>query len=218
MENQYQTIIFDLDGTLADTLQDVRSCINIALEEMNKPILTENLAKSAIGPGSDQFLETILPDGTDEDKEMFLGKFRSHYWNHCLDHTQLFPGMEKVINSLEKEKIAVATNKPRKATEKILEGLGVLDRFDCIMGPEDVNHVKPHPEMIVRVLERLNCTPSQTLFVGDTDKDMLAGRGAGVVLCGAMYGYGDSIALERQSPRHIIHEAIQLLDIVHNYK
>jgi len=202
---------------MADTLQDVRSCINLALEEMNRPVLSEIQAKSAIGPGSDQFLDTILPDGTDEDKNLFLSRFRSHYWNHCLDHTRLFPGMETVLNSLKKENVAVATNKPGKATEKILDGLGVLQRFNRILGPEDVNHVKPHPEMIVRVLEQLNSKPSQTLFVGDTDKDMLAGRGAGVVRCAAMYGYGDRSALEKQGPEHMIHKPIELMEIIHNH-
>ena len=216
MNKSFKTIIFDLDGTLANTLPDVRNNINRALEEMGQSVLSEEQTRSAIGPGSEQFLDAVLPESDNLKKQEFLSRFRNHYWNHCLDLTRLFPGMDAVIQSLSDYHLAVATNKPRKTSEKILDGLGVRNAFDTIVGPEDVRHVKPHPEMIINIITRLDGTPSQTLFIGDTDKDMLAGRGAGVALCGAEYGYGDKDALKKQNPDYMIREPKDLLEIIQN--
>ena len=75
--------------------------------------------------------------------------------------------------------------------------MGIRDRFDIVLGPDDVVHAKPHPEMVLKILESSGAEPHSTLFVGDTDKDMLAGRGAGVRICGVRWGYGDREEMAR---------------------
>jgi len=216
MNHRFETIIFDLDGTLADTAPDVMVAINHALNKMKARPVSLDQVKRAIGPGKEEFIQTVLPDARKSEKEKFLASFRAFYWDHCLSQTALYPQMEEVLNKLQGRALAVASNKPRFFTEKILKGLGVLDLFHGVVGPEDVTHAKPHPEMIVALLKRLEKKPSRTLLVGDTDKDMLAGRGAGVRLCAVRYGYGRSEDLIPQRPDFLIDYPGELLDIIDN--
>lgn len=217
MPSRYRSVIFDLDGTLVDTLRDVSISINHALTIMGHAPISEEEARRVVGPGKEAFIAAVFRDVPDPDEKTFLNTFRDHYWDHCLDHTTLFPGLQEVIDSGKSGSLAVATNKPRRFTERILEGLGIRDRFDAVVGPDDVVHAKPHPEMIFKILESLGARPSETLFVGDTDKDMLAGRGAGVSLCGVRWGYGDRVAMENTRPDFLIDSAGELLELMSNH-
>ena len=218
MKREFHTIVFDLDGTLADTLPDVASGVNKALEQMGHSPLSIQQVKKAVGPGKDEFIRAIFPGVENPEGKTFLSLFRGIYWEHCLDETQLFPGMEEVLNRLENRKLGVASNKPRAYTEKILEGLGVRFCFDEVLGPEDVVHAKPHPEMIIKLVERVEGKPSQTLLVGDTDMDIRAGRGAGIGVCGVRYGYGRVVDMERLSPDFFIDSPEELLSILDNHQ
>ena len=218
MKKQFDTIIFDLDGTLVDTAPDVREGINGALERMGLPPLSMDQVKRAIGPGRDEFFRVIFQDVENPDVDTFIARFREIYWDHCLDRTRLFPGMHDVLNRLDGQTLVVASNKPKVFTEKILKGLGIRDRFEFVMGPEDVAHPKPHPEMVVKVLTLAGGKPSKSIIVGDTANDLKAGRGAGVGLCGARYGYGNTEDLERMHPDFLIDFPLELMDIVGDHQ
>jgi phosphoglycolate phosphatase len=210
--------VFDLDGTLVDTLPDVAFGVNKALEQMGHSPLSLEQVKKAVGPGKDEFIRAIFPGVQNPEGKMFLSLFREIYWEHCLDETRLFSGMGNVLIRLENRKLGVASNKPRTYTEKILEGLGIRSRFDDVLGPEDVVHAKPHPEMIIKLMERVDGIPSQTLLVGDTDMDILAGRGAGIGVCGVRYGYGRVADMERLYPDFFIDSPEELLSILENHR
>ncbi len=215
----YNHIIFDLDGTLVDTIQDVTNSINHALESMGFPVKTKADVKQAIGPGREYFLQYIFPEGehTQINGEQFLELFRNHYWDHCIDETRLFQGMEKVLEILKDKRLHVASNKPKKYIIHILNGLEIKDKFDIILGPEDVTAVKPHPEMIVQLLQKAGAQASEALFVGDTDNDMQAGRGAGVHLCAVKFGYGNQKVLKTYNPEYFIKRPEEIIDIVMNH-
>ena len=215
--DRYDTIIFDLDGTLLDTAQDVLKAINHALLLLDRNPTDLDQVKRAIGPNKDTFLNAVLPGASPEAMDIFISHFRMFYWDHCLDDTQLFPGMEHVLNGLAGKTLAVATNKPRKYSVKILEGRQILDRFRCVVGPEDVSHPKPHPEMIVNIMKSVEATPSRTLIVGDTEQDMRAGRSAGVGLCCVRYGYGDLDRIRQINPEYFIERPEEILEIVANH-
>jgi phosphoglycolate phosphatase len=211
---RYDTIIFDLDGTLADTLPDVAHSINGARERMGFGPIPESQVRLAVGPGREEFIQIIFPEVDCPDDKAFLSNFRDIYWHRCLQTTKLFPGMEDVLIKLDGLNLAVATNKPMRFSEKILRGLGIWDRLKLALGPEDVKHAKPHPEMIVKAMEMLKTKPGKTLFVGDTDKDVLAGRGAGVDVCGVTYGYGDQAVLKQNHPDYLVATPDALLAII----
>jgi phosphoglycolate phosphatase len=217
MGRDFHMVIFDLDGTLADTIADVAYGVNEALGRMDFPPIPLEQVKKAVGPGRDEFIRMIFPNVKNPDTKAFLSIFREIYWDHCLDQTSLFEGMDSVLARLRGRRLGVASNKPKAFSEKILKGLGVRGHFNEVMGPEDVVHAKPHPEMIIKLLERVNGKPAKTLLVGDTDKDMLAGRGAGVGICGVSYGYGRVEDIERQNPDFMIECPADLLEIIVNH-
>jgi HAD superfamily hydrolase (TIGR01549 family) len=183
---------------------------------MGFPPISLEQVKKAVGPGKDEFIRMIFPDVKNPDTKKFLSIFREIYWDHCLDQTSFFDGMDGVLARLQDRKLGVASNKPKAFSERILEGLGVRYLFEEVMGPEDVVHAKPHPEMIVKLLELVGGQPANTLLIGDTDMDMLAGRGAGVGVCGVRYGYGRVEDIERQNPDFMIESPAELLEIIEN--
>ena len=216
MSSRFETIIFDLDGTLVDTVTDVTKGVNRALEKMGFTPISVEQVKKAIGPGREEFIKAIFPGEENPDVKKFLTIFREYYWDQCLERTVLFDGMGKVLSQLDDRTLAVASNKPKAFTEKILQGLGVRERFKAVVGPEDVTHAKPHPEMIIKTLNVVGGKASRTLLVGDTDKDILAGRGAGVCVCGVLYGYGIVEDIENLNPDFLIAVPLELLDILKN--
>jgi phosphoglycolate phosphatase len=217
MSRLFDTLIFDLDGTLIDSAPDVHFSVNCALKEMGAPTISRKEIRRAIGPGQDGFLKVVFPDGKKADVNRFISIFRTTYWEHCLDRTELFPGIRTVLSALKDKQFAIASNKPKAFVEKIAAGLNILNRFRCVVGPEDVKHVKPDPEMIVKVLKLCGCGPDRALLIGDTDKDMMAGRAAGVSVCGVRYGYGGIQELKMQEPDFLIDRAEELMDIVGNH-
>jgi 2-phosphoglycolate phosphatase len=218
MKRLFDTLIFDLDGTLIDSAPDVHFSVNCALKEMAAPLISRDEIKRAIGPGQDGFLKVIFPEVQKPDIHQFISIFRKYYWDHCLDQTALFPGIQTLLSTLSDTQFAIASNKPKAFIERITTGLNVLDRFGCVVGPEDVEHVKPDPEMVVKVLELCKCKPDRALLIGDTDRDIMAGRAAGVRVCGVKYGYGDIHEIELQKPDFLIDHAEELLDIVGNHR
>ena len=209
-----QAVIFDLDGTLANTLPDVHASINFALETLNRPILNDAQIREAIGPGKDHFIQAAMPGATEAQGVEFLEIFRGRYETHCLNKTRLFHGMETVLKAISGLKLGVASNKPTHFSTQILEGLGVKGRFDFIAGPDNVTHAKPDPEMINLVLDRLDVPSENALFVGDTDHDVMAGKGAGVNVCAVRYGYGLVEKMEVHHPEFWIDEPLELLEIL----
>ena len=108
----------------------------------------------------------------------------------------------------------VATNKPTAYTNHILKGLGLFQRFLSVIGPEDVAHLKPHPDMIQLGIKRAKGKVDSTLVVGDTDNDINAAKRAGAKVCAVAWGYGPTDILERQKPDFMIGQPHELLDVV----
>ena len=217
MSENYDTIVFDLDGTLADTIPDVAFCINHALNRMGFLPISLERVKQAIGPGRDEFIRAIFPNEGEPDSKTFLALFREIYWERCVEETRLFEGVKEVLEAFEDLRFGVASNKPKIFSERILQGLGIRDRFAEVIGPEDVIHAKPHPEMILKILDRMKGSPLKTLFIGDTDKDILAGQNAGVRVCGVRYGYGKVEDIEQLTPDFLIDRPMELIEIIHNH-
>lgn len=216
MKNNFKTLIFDFDGTLVDTAKDVMASINVALEKLGIDSVSQKHIKKCIGPGKDKFIKAVLGKEFQKYEEKFIFLFREYYWEHCLDNTRLFTGIENILQKYQDKKISVASNKPRFFIERILGGLFALDFFDVIVGAEDVKQAKPHPEMVEKILERTGAVKNQILLIGDTENDIIAGHKAGVSTCGVNYGYGDRRLIEKQKPRFIIDHPLDLFNIIGN--
>jgi len=209
----FKKIIFDLDGTLVNTYPDVSACINRALVKMGRRPLTEAEARLAIGPGKEAFLKAVLGDQAASEEQHFLKIFREFYHIHCLDTTTVFPGIEALLQKLQGVTLLVATNKPGPAARRILKGLNIIDYFERVIGPEDVVHAKPHPEMIEFAVQHSPTPKEATLFIGDTDLDIKAGNAAGVMTCAALYGYGNQAAVLNENPDYFVHSPLEINEL-----
>jgi HAD superfamily hydrolase (TIGR01549 family) len=142
--------------------------------------------------------------------------FKARYAEHYFQYTVCYPGVKSVLASYDTahKKMAIATNKVERITRDILTGLQIDHYFQSVVGPDSVTRRKPHPEAIQRILTQLDSPPAETLMVGDTAADILAGRAAGTITCGVTYGYGKLEELEDAKPDFIIDEITSLLDLI----
>jgi len=217
VKNIFKTLIFDFDGTLVDTATDVINSINFALKRMGINTISKNNIKKCIGPGEEDFLKAVLGKNLDKYKKEFIILFREYYWEHCLDNTKLFTGIDFIIQKYQHKNVTIASNKPRFFIEKILKGLSTLDFIDVIIGPEDVKEVKPHPEMIEKIMEKTDSLKVETLLIGDTYNDIIAGHKAGISTCGVSYGYGNKVAIVEQKPNFLVNHPQHLSKIIDNH-
>ncbi|MCR4439497.1 MAG: HAD-IA family hydrolase [bacterium] len=210
----FTSIVFDLDGTLLDTAPDVHLCSNLALRAMGLPEISLAQARASIGPGPDNFARVTLGEENMHRFGEFIALFRQLYSDRCLVSTRPFPGVMDMLQSLQGHRLVVATNKPGPYTKRILAGLNMEPYFDVVICPEEVTHLKPHPEMILTAMARTAATPETTLVVGDTDNDIIAGKAAGARTCAVTWGYGPRATLESLGPDFVISRAAELFSLL----
>jgi len=193
-------LIFDLDGTLADTKQDIATAVNLTLKEFGLPPKESAVIYGYVGDGVRKLLQRAFEGQPQGFYERALKVFRQHYLTHLLDTTQFYPGVLEILDHFKGKKRAIATNKPFEYTQKIIEGLGVRDHFDLVLGGDSTLHLKPHPAIIQVVLGRLGVDGKRAVMVGDGVNDILAARAAGAKSCAVGYGLGQTEDLLAANP------------------
>ncbi len=189
--NKFDHIIFDLDGTLCDSIPDIHSSINYSLEQMDLTLVSENQVKKAIGPGPDVFSRIILGEDHLTRFDEFRVIFKPYYVARCTDKSKPFDGIFELLEQLSQFKLSVATNKGYTVTHTMLRDLDLLPYFDFVATRDCVERPKPEPDMILHTCAKLNVPVERTLLIGDTDNDILAAERAGVFSCVALWGYSD---------------------------
>jgi phosphoglycolate phosphatase len=186
-------LVFDLDGTLVDSKEDLANAVNVALESFDFPPLPHRVIYSYVGDGAAALiLRALPPEKTDLLPEV-LDRFLACYRRHLLDTTRPYPG---VVGALRKwsgmYRMAVLTNKGLAMTEEILSGLSLSGYFFEVRGGDSFGNKKPHPEGLLHLVREAGVGERETIMVGDSRNDVLAGRAAGAVTCGVTYGLGAS--------------------------
>lgn len=179
----YRAVIFDLDGTLIDSKQDIVTATNATLVAMGGQALPADLVASYVGHGvRDLVRGSLQAAGVVDREEETLNFFREFYLEHCLDSTVLFPGVQKLLDDLKQQgiKMAVFTNKPQIYTDRILSGLGISHYFAFVLGSDNGFPNKPDLQGSGEILRQLDVTASQTLMVGDSDVDLKTAQNAGM--------------------------------------
>lgn len=184
-------VIFDLDGTLVDSVEDIAHSVNELLQELGRPPLPLATVRDYIGSGVRQLvLRAIAPAGEREVGEA-VDRYLSIYRRRLLDHTRPYPGVREALEELERNRVlAVLTNKPRSESLRILEGLSLAARFRAVYGGDSFPRRKPHPDGVLHLLSELGCEAEETLFVGDSAVDVETARNASVRSCLVSYGLG----------------------------
>jgi phosphoglycolate phosphatase len=202
--------MFDLDGTLFDTKQDLATAVNLTLEDFGLPSKPPELIYTYVGDGVRKLLERSLDGFGAGHFERALTLFRGHYMTHLTDTTCFYPGVISVLEHFNHKKKAVVTNKPAEYTNKLMQDLNAHHHFDFIIGSDTTVRLKPHPDMILSTLERLAVSPQRALMIGDSVNDIKAGQEAGVKVCAVGYGLGDRDGLKKAEPDFFCDNILEL--------
>lgn len=213
-------IIFDLDGTLINTIADLGACTNYALEKLGYPTHDIESYKFRVGNGINNLFRRSLPEGekTDENVLRVRREFIPYYNAHNTDLSRPYPGMVELLEALQTEGIllAVASNKYQEATTKIIGELYPCIRFSAVLGQREGINIKPDPQIVFDILQATGVDKADVLYVGDSGVDMQTGLNASVETCGVTWGFRPRTELEPFHPQHIVDSVEELKKIINN--
>jgi phosphoglycolate phosphatase len=207
-------IVFDLDGTLADSLPDLANAANFACRRLGLPEHPPEAVKSMIGGGEHKFMERVVGPANQAYVEECLKLYLDYYSRHCGDLTRLYPGVPETLKKLSAWKLAVLSNKLQPLTEKLLQVMGIAPWFTAIRGGGRGLPLKPSPEPLRAIMRDLGADPGRTLMVGDKIADIVTGREAGAGTAAVTYGYGDLSTLTAAAPDFLLQKFSQLPAII----
>lgn len=210
-------IIFDLDGTLLNTIADLAQSTNHALRMLGYPTHEESAYNFMVGNGINKLFERALPEGEKNEKNVLRVRkeFILHYNAHNADKSCPYPGIPELLNFLEEKgfQLAVASNKYQSATEKLVAHYFPNNHFIAIFGQREGVKVKPDPTIVQDILSIAQTTKEEVLYVGDSGVDMETAANAGVTACGVTWGFRPRAELEKFSPAHIVDKASEIAAI-----
>ena len=205
--------LFDLDGTLLDSLHDLGAAMNHALATHGLPVHPLASHRRFVGEGVRVLVARAVPQGRDDLHEVVLATYKAFYAEHMLDHTQPYPGMRDVLARLQGEgvKLAVLSNKPDAATRRLVEALLPDVRFGAVYGERSGVPRKPDPTAALGIAAELGVTPGDCAFIGDTAVDMDTARAAGMYSVGVTWGFRGVEELQAHGARALAHSSDELL-------
>jgi phosphoglycolate phosphatase len=186
----FDTFLFDLDGTLIDSVADLATAVNLLRAELELSPLPVTQVREFVGDGATMLAKRSLPEGAFS--EARLQHFLTLYGDHLREKTVVYPGIPEFLERHRGKKMAVVTNKPYRFAMELLEGFGLLSYFGVVLGGESCETKKPDPAPVRQALAVLGSDPATAVFIGDHHTDLRAGRGAGVATCFCAYGIGDA--------------------------
>ena len=208
-------VIFDLDGTLLNTIADLGDACNYALRTLGYSEHALSTYNYMVGNGVRKLIERAEPDANAETLDKLLALFREYYDEHCTDHTTPYPGIPELLRALSEKgiAIAVATNKYQAAADRIIRHFFPDIPFVAILGQVEDRPVKPDPSIVFAVLNEHPTPKSSILFVGDSAVDMETARRACIESVGVSWGFRPISELRGAYADHIVSTPGEILDI-----
>lgn len=185
-------LIFDLDGTLVDSLDDLTLSVNVMRAAFAAEPLLRSQVQTMVGQGARNLVERALPGLSPADTDRALALFLAHNAAHLAVHTTPYPGIPALLAALQSAGVplAVVSNKNEGLCRQLLQKLGLADFFVAIYGADSFAERKPSPEPFLEVMRLFKTAAPDTLVVGDSSNDVLAAQAAGLAVIGCGYGYG----------------------------
>ncbi len=212
----YKAVIFDLDGTLLDTLKDLYEAVNFALRSFSFPERTIDEVRSFIGNGVKKLMERSTPENTDkETDEKCLNSFRAYYLEHMRDNTAPYEGILEILDILKKKgiKTAVVSNKLHEAVEGLCEeyfGSGI----ENAKGVSNEGERKPNPVNVLKVIDDFSLLKEECIYVGDSEVDVMTAHKAGLECIGVTWGFRSENELRAAGAEFIIYSPEELFNLI----
>lgn len=211
-------VIFDLDGTLLNTIADLAQSTNYALRKTGFPEHEENEYRFFVGNGINKLFERALPEGekSEENISMVRKHFLVHYSEHKMDKSRPYPGIPELLSALHEKGVmlAVASNKYQSATELLVEHYFSGVPFAAVFGQREGIKTKPDPQIVEDILAVTKVAKEEVLYVGDSGIDMLTAKNAGITAAGVTWGFRPLEELQQFEPANIVNEAHEILSLI----
>jgi len=208
-------LIYDLDGTLIDSMDDIANAVNAALNVLGLASLPKDLICKFVGGGVRPLITQVLmrAGGRAERVDEAVVFYQDFYSKHLLDHTRLYPSAKQVFEYFKNRKQGIVTNKPQAFSEIILKDLGIDTYFFRVIGGDQKFQKKPSSEGVSDIMASAGAQKDEAVLIGDSVVDVEAGKNAGIKTIGAAYGFGEPEEIKASHPDFIINQLIELKDI-----
>jgi phosphoglycolate phosphatase len=213
-------LLFDLDGTLIDSKTDLANSINLMLGDLDRPALSEATVGSFVGNGVRvlvyRSLTATSPDRQAPDEAlhtMGIKLMLDHYADEMLKTTRLYPRVAETLDSFKNKPKAVVTSKEVRFTKVILDHFDIAGSFDAIIGGDTTPARKPDPGPVLEALRQLRGSAAETVMIGDSENDVIAGKRAGTFTCAVAYGFRTGEQLRESQPDTLIERFEQLTEL-----
>lgn len=213
---KYKVAVFDMDGTILDTLEDLKNSVNHALNIGGYPLRSLEEVKGFVGNGIPKLIERACPQDLDDDKrKKVYADFTEHYKVHCKDETHPYVGVNKAISKLKNAglKVAVVSNKDDYAVKELCD-LYFNGAFDFSLGRRDGVNKKPAPDMVNAALKYFGVQKTEAVYLGDSDVDYETAKNSGLDFIGVSWGFKGRAFLEDLGAETIIDSATEIFDAV----
>ena len=212
---KYSTYIFDLDGTLLDTLADLAAAVNYALRQHGMPEHTIDDVRRFVGNGVRKLMERAIPDGEkNPDFEATFATFREYYMHHSLDTTRPYPGLIETLEALKAKgcRLAVVSNKMMAATKELCQHF-FADTIEVAIGENEAAGIrkKPAPDTVFEALRQLGEEKDSAVYVGDSDVDLETANNSGLPCISVLWGFRDRDFLKQHGAKTFISAPSELL-------
>lgn len=212
----FDTVIFDLDGTLLNTLEDLTDSLNVVLETYHYRRRSTKEVRTLVGNGIGKLAARAIPGGSDNPEfKKFVKEFKAVYEERMRIKTRPYPGIEETLEQLKKMqiKMAVVSNKFDQGVKE-LNSLYFSSYIALAYGSMEGVPAKPSPQVLLKAMKELGSDPSSTLFVGDSDVDVKTAKNAGTACAGVTWGFQDKERLEEEGASYLIDSPGELLGIL----
>lgn len=219
----YKVCIFDLDGTLTDTVESLTYSVNATLSELGLSQITEEQCKAFVGSGARKLIERSLKAAGDPELlhvEKAMEVYGRVFKENCTYHVAPYEGIVEMLDTLKTlgVRLAVLSNKPHLQTKDVVATFFGADIFTCVQGQQEGIPRKPDPAAVFMIAKELNVATEECLYIGDSDVDMQTGNAAGVTTIGVTWGFRSREVLKENGAAYIVDKAQEIISIVKGEK
>ena len=210
-------LIFDLDGTLIDSIKDITTSANLALKDYNYPTQNEDIVRLHTGNGFRKLIKELLPiDSNDELIDEVTKVYTNYYAKHYMDETSSYEGIYELLRLLQKEniKIAVNSNKKNEYTTNLMKKIFDDIEFVATIGERENIKNKPDPTSALEIINLMKLNKDEVMYVGDSEIDMKTGLNAGIKICACLWGFRTKEELEIFKPDVMVNKPIEIYNYI----